>query len=57
MAIEVFADVALLSDVAFILCSIKIDICHMASNAVPVPTVLLQIQKWTVGSFREASEI
>ena len=57
MAIEVFADVALLSDVAFILCSIKIGICHMASNAVPVPKVLLQIQKWTVGSFREASEI
>lgn len=57
MAIEVFADVALLSDVALILCSIKIGICHMASNAVPVPKVLLQIQKWTVGSFREASEI
>lgn len=47
MAIEVFADVALLSDVAFILCSIKIDICHMASNAVPVPKELQQIQKWT----------
>ena len=57
MAIEVNADVALLSDVARILCSIKIGICYVDSNAaVPIPKELLKFRNER-GSFRVASEI